>query len=167
LVLSSLDLSPAAPGPDSWAVVVTMGHYDEDALEAALAHPELEVALVASTRRARAIREALRERGMDEQTLARVRSPAGSVRGASQAEIALLAMAEVVTARHRGRPRAVESEPALDQFATDPVCGMTVDVGTAKQADHAGSTFYFCCPACRKQFLADPERYLSPASRSA
>ena len=96
---------------------------------------------------------------MDEQTLARVRSPAGSVRGASQAEIALLAMAEVVTARHRRGPRPVESEPALGQFATDPVCGMTVEVGTARQADHAGSTFWFCCPGCRQQFVAEPERY--------
>jgi len=36
LVLGSLDLAAANPGSDSWAVVATMGHYDEDALEAAL-----------------------------------------------------------------------------------------------------------------------------------
>jgi len=49
LVLPDLDLGRAAPGGDSWAVVATMGHYDEDALEAALAYPQLDVALIAST----------------------------------------------------------------------------------------------------------------------
>ncbi|MGA7910762.1 MAG: XdhC family protein, partial [Candidatus Dormiibacterota bacterium] len=35
LVLSTLDVAGANPGADSWAVVATMGHYDEDAVEAA------------------------------------------------------------------------------------------------------------------------------------
>jgi xanthine dehydrogenase accessory factor len=35
-VLSSLELSAAHIGADSWVVVATMGHYDEEALEAAL-----------------------------------------------------------------------------------------------------------------------------------
>jgi len=90
MVLGSLELAGANPGPDTWAVVATMGHYDEDALEAALAHPTVEVGLVASTRRSAAVREALRGRGLDEATLARIRTPAGRVRGVSQEEIALV-----------------------------------------------------------------------------
>src|SRR5207253_6540093 len=57
VVLPTLDLSAAAPGEDSWAVVATMGHYDEDAIEACFAHPAVDVALVASHRRAEAVRE--------------------------------------------------------------------------------------------------------------
>src|SRR6202521_643871 len=59
LVLSSIDLAEANPGPDSWAVVATMGHYDEDAVEAALAHPQLDIGLVATTRRAAAVQAGL------------------------------------------------------------------------------------------------------------
>src|ERR1700738_5683034 len=56
IVLGSLELAGANPGADTWAVVATMGHYDEDALEAALAYPDIDVALIASTRRAAAVR---------------------------------------------------------------------------------------------------------------
>jgi Cu+-exporting ATPase len=38
---------------------------------------------------------------------------------------------------------------------------MDVDPATARwSAEHAGRTHYFCAPACRKRFLADPAAYL-------
>ncbi|MEQ1712778.1 MAG: HAD-IC family P-type ATPase, partial [Hyphomicrobium sp.] len=49
--------------------------------------------------------------------------------------------------------------------ARDPVCGMTVPIATAKHtAEHDGANFYFCHAGCRTKFLADPQRYLAPAS---
>ena len=43
----------------------------------------------------------------------------------------------------------------------DPVCGMEIEnedaVGTA---EHAGTTYYFCCPGCRYSFAKDPAAYL-------
>jgi xanthine dehydrogenase accessory factor len=156
LVLSSLDLAPAAPGSDSWIVVATMGHYDEDALEAALAYPDVDVALVASQRRCTAVLSALRERGLDEAALRRVRAPAGGTRTGGQAEIALFAMAEVVAERlRRARPPA-----DLSAFATDPVCGMAVEVaGAAWRVAHAGGTVYFCGEGCRERFTREPEKF--------
>ena len=51
-------------------------------------------------------------------------------------------------------------------MARDPVCGMVVDPARASRtAVHAGQTYYFCAPACRKRFVADPERYLAPGYR--
>jgi Cu+-exporting ATPase len=48
-------------------------------------------------------------------------------------------------------------------MARDPVCGMSVDPGAAKNvAEHAGVTYHFCGPGCRTKFLADPEKYLAP-----
>lgn len=165
LVLPDLDLGRAAPGGDSWAVVATMGHYDEDALEAALAYPQLDVALIASRRRTAAVREVLASRGLDPATLARVRAPGGRVRGASQEEIALLALADVVTARRRRVPVKVDdSHPA---FATDPVCGMAVELPSRHQTPYQGRIYSFCCEGCRQSFEADPERYLrSPAAQA-
>ncbi|MBZ5646774.1 MAG: heavy metal translocating P-type ATPase [Acidobacteriia bacterium] len=44
----------------------------------------------------------------------------------------------------------------------DPVCGMMVDPATARaKVDHAGKTFYFCCPGCAGKFQADPQKYLN------
>ncbi len=163
LVLATLDLAEANPGPDSWAVVATMGHYDEDAVEAALAHPQLDVGLVASTRRAAAVQVALRGRGLDEETLARVRTPAGKVRGISQEEIALLALAEVVTARRRRGHARSKPEPPTVVFVTDQVCGMTVDPLTATHKSVYGErTYWFCCAGCQTEFEKEPHRYLRP-----
>ena len=151
------------PAGEAFAVVATMGHFDEDALEAALSHPGLDVSLIASVRRAAAVRAELARRGLDEHTVARVRTPAGKVRGGTQEEIALLALAEIVAARRKrvGRPLpAVETAPVT--FVTDPVCGMTVDPLTSShQVDHAGQTYWFCCTGCRVSFEAEPERYLA------
>src|SRR5687768_1749039 len=53
-------------------------------------------------------------------------------------------------------------------FGTDPVCGMTVDPATAAgQAEHAGSTYYFCSDHCRRKFVAEPARYIAVAEPSA
>ncbi len=43
----------------------------------------------------------------------------------------------------------------------DPVCGMQVDPAKAGAwVDHAGRSYYFCCPACADRFRASPEKYL-------
>ena len=164
LVLGGLDLAAANPGADTWAVVATMGHYDEDALEAALTHPGVDVGLIASARRSAAVRDGLKSRGMDEATLSRVRAPAGRVRGASQEEIALLALAEVVTARRkRGHVVAPAPEVPAVVFATDPVCGMTVDPLTSQhKASHGGLDYWFCSGGCQAEFEKSPQRYLAP-----
>jgi len=154
--LGGLEVTPGG----GHAVVATMGHYDEDALEAALAHPDLEVGLIASTRRAAAVRDELLRRGLDERTLARVRTPAGKVRGGTQEEIALLALAEVVEARRKHGAKPATVEVAQVTFAIDPVCGMTVDPLTSPYKLVAGDqTYWFCSAGCKASFeksLATP-----------
>lgn len=50
--------------------------------------------------------------------------------------------------------------------ATDPVCGMTVDVAEARarglQTEHEGQTYSFCGKGCLLEFGDDPQRYLAP-----
>jgi len=46
--------------------------------------------------------------------------------------------------------------------AVDPVCGMLVETATARFTTvHDGTTYYFCCPACKKKFEKDPAQYLA------
>jgi len=150
----------ARAGADA-VVVATMGRRDEEALAEALALSVDYVALVASSRRASVVLAALRERGVAEVEVARVRSPAGLDLGPStQEEIAVAVLAELVAWRHTGAPQAT-----LPEEAVDPVCGMTVAVeGAAATAEHAGRTYYFCCPHCRGAFLDDPARYTEAAA---
>jgi xanthine dehydrogenase accessory factor len=161
-VIESLDLSSLGAETDCWVVVATMGHYDEDALAAALTLPAADVALVASVRRCAAVMEALRARGVSDEALARVRAPAGTRRAGVQEEIALHALAEVVALRHdrlTANPKAQAA--AITGFEVDPVCGMTVDVNDAAHlAVHDGTTYYFCCAGCKERFVAEPGRFL-------
>jgi xanthine dehydrogenase accessory factor len=139
-------------------VLATMGRGDEEGLEAALASPAGYVGLVASARRASVVLERLRERGVDEEQLARVRSPAGLDLGPlPQPEIAVAVLAELVAWRH-----ARTSSPAELLEAVDPVCGMTVAVGPdTPSAEHEGTTYYFCHPGCRDRFARDPVAFLA------
>jgi uncharacterized membrane protein YraQ (UPF0718 family)/YHS domain-containing protein len=59
--------------------------------------------------------------------------------------------------------RMMEATPEKTAMkAIDPVCGMTVDPSTATEtATHAGTTYYFCSPGCRKEFEAHPEPYIT------
>ena len=53
------------------------------------------------------------------------------------------------------------TESAAD-MATDPVCGMKVDIGARGPSfEHRGETYWFCSQGCRTKFAGDPERYLT------
>ncbi len=52
------------------------------------------------------------------------------------------------------------------QSATDPVCGMNVEIGKAAQTEYRGETYYFCCPHCQQTFEAKPEEYVATYSRN-
>ena len=141
-------------------VVASMGQVDEDALEAALATDAGYVGLVASAKRGSAVLAELRERGLDEEALARVRCPAGLDLGpSSQEEIAVAILAELVAWRHTRPGSAAELVEAAE--VVDPVCGMTVATATATEtAVWEGTTYYFCGAGCRNRFERDPESHL-------
>jgi xanthine dehydrogenase accessory factor len=141
-------------------VVASMGQADENALEVALAGEAGYVGLVASAKRGSAVLADLRNRGLDEETLARIRCPAGLDLGpSSQEEIAVAILAELVAWRHTKPGSTAELVEAVD-----PVCGMTVAIAGARETSvHDGRTYYFCGAGCRARFEADPARYLAPA----
>ena len=47
-------------------------------------------------------------------------------------------------------------------MAIDPVCGMEVEEKTAAhKSEHAGQTYYFCSPGCKRSFDQNPEKFLA------
>lgn len=161
-VVTSLDLEEAGVTDRSYVVVATQGHYDEDALQRALATPAAYVGLIASRKRAEAVLGYLRDRGVPEQALARVRGPAGLDLGrVAHEEIAVSILAELVRDRAAGKLEAGVTAPAPPRHEEiDPVCNMTVDVATARyRTTHQGRTYYFCSAGCRERFEADPARF--------
>ena len=152
--------------PPMAVVVATQGHYDEPALEAALASASPYVGLVASATRASTVLGYLAERGASADDLARIKTPAGLDLGhIEHHEIGVAILAELVHLK-TSMVQAVEETANGPQTAIDVICGMEVAVEGARfTAQHEGTTMYFCCPACRKMFVDDPARYLSDPNK--
>jgi xanthine dehydrogenase accessory factor len=160
-----------------FVVVATMGRADEIVARAALLAGAPYVAVVASRRRAGALRDWLLDHDVPEDALTALHAPAGLDLGARGAEgVAVSILAEIVAQRdgpELRRRAAAASHTVTDSGAghsagvpptapaptRDPVCGMTVDPATALSADVGGTVYAFCCPHCREVFLADPARY--------
>jgi xanthine dehydrogenase accessory factor len=171
-LLTNLSMIPEQViGPTS-IVVATHGQYDELALEQALRTSAPYIGLVASRKRAEAVREYLAHQGFPAEQVRRFKAPAGlDIQARRGDEIALSIMAEIVQRRRNSadlawQPASVENtQPEVapaPAAALDPVCGMSVTIAEAKYSyEYEGSTYYFCCPGCKTTFRKAPEQYIS------
>jgi xanthine dehydrogenase accessory factor len=176
--LDTIDEVLSTGASDTAVVVASQGHYDEQALEAALKSRVEYVGLVASRKRGATILGLLERQGVP--GVDSVRNPAGIDLGArTPSEVALSILAEIVQRRpiqavskamapipHPMTEGADASSapftPAAERTALDPVCGMSVTIATAKHtAEVEGTAYYFCCPSCRARFVHEPARYLT------
>jgi xanthine dehydrogenase accessory factor len=170
-VWDRLDFSQVELTPNTYVVVTSHGNYDELALEAALPSRAAYVALVASKKRAEAICNYLKEDGMSEDEIRRLKYPAGLDLGASTPpEIALSILAEILQVqkqRHTAENRPESVPEKKDDMALDPVCGMTVEIASANHvASYQGRTYYFCSAGCQRAFQKEPEKYLQAEQES-
>jgi xanthine dehydrogenase accessory factor len=157
--------SEKKPGARAFAVVATMGVRDEEAILEALALEPDYLGVIASGKRFDQIRETLMAHGAPTESLDRIHNPAGFDIGAqTPEEIAVSILAEIVyTTRKTAGAEEAPPEPAAEEI--DPVCGMTVEVATAKhRAEVGGRDWYFCCGGCRDRFVAAPDRYQAGAA---
>jgi xanthine dehydrogenase accessory factor len=167
--LDALEGILAEGAADRAVVVASQGHYDEEAVEASLKSSTPYVGLVASRKRGATVRALLEERGVPR--LETMRNPAGLDLGARTAqEVALSILAEIVQTlpSARGMPASAaaaaiagpQASPAAPSSAVDPVCGMRVDVATARHtAEVDGIIHYFCCANCRARFVKQPQDF--------
>lgn len=167
--LEALERSAAFSHAPCFTVVATMGENDEEAIRAALALDPAYLGVVASARRFGQMRETLLARGVAAEALDKIHCPAGLKIGAhTPEEIALSILAQIVEIQRAETPAETAPAEAQPTQAIDPICGMTVEIATARHtAEHAGRTWYFCCGGCRERFLAAPERYMAIATEGA
>lgn len=180
-ILTRLDDVAEQIQKNTYVVVTTHGNYDELALEKILrAHP-IYVGLVASPKRAQAVREYLKIVGLTESEMLPLKSPAGlDIQARRGDEIALSIMAEIVQKRRSARlsnamtaaddlevvrhhDEGMEISPddkSSGVMAVDPICGMQVDKASAKYSyDYGGESYYFCSAGCEAKFIQNPEQY--------
>jgi xanthine dehydrogenase accessory factor len=121
-VVSTLDLREAGVNAGSYVVVATQGHYDEDAIEKALATEAAYVGLVASRKRAAAVLDYLKDAGISEDALQRVHAPAGLDLGkVRHEEIAVGVIGEIVKLKAAGELGSPASRSASSESASKPL----------------------------------------------
>lgn len=168
-IAPELDSSRFVIRPLSFVVVSTQGHDDELALEAAARSNAAYIACVASKKKFAGRAEYLRERGVSQELLARIKAPAGLDIGAvTPDEIAVSILAEIIQFRRQSfAPKQVEDAQAVAAVeelvteAIDPVCGMSVEIANARYiSEYNGTKYYFCARSCMNNFNREPEKYL-------
>jgi xanthine dehydrogenase accessory factor len=142
------------------AIVASLGHYDEAALEALLGVDLGFVGLVASRKRAARVFGVLAQQGLAVERLETVRNPVGLDIGARAAgDVAVSILAEIIglpmpLSELHGEAGVAAFAPAV---AIDPMCGMEVEVeGARHRFELGGRTYYFCGAGCRAAFAANP-----------
>jgi len=169
LVQTDFDLSEVKIVPQTFIVVSTQGEGDEEALEKAVVSSASYVAFVASKAKAGKILDYLKERGVSSSRLSEVRAPAGlDIHASSPEEIAVSVLAEIVqlNGTRMAAAKAKKELPVAALEARDPICGMAVDVSSAKyKSEFHRNSYYFCCAGCKQQFDKQPEKYVLAAVR--
>lgn len=155
-LIPTLDALQPQLSPRAYVIVATIGEYDEEAALSAIQSPASYVGLVASNKRLAEVRAYLVESGVPAERAEALKRPKGLPGFVIKPEeIAFSVVAELLEARRQRiglDPNHALSTPARAE-AIDPICGMTVDIATARfTAVRDGETFYFCCPGCKKTF---------------
>jgi xanthine dehydrogenase accessory factor len=179
-IFDHLDFSKIAVTRHTYIIVASHGNYDEDMLVAALQSEAPYVAFIASRTRTNAVLQYLREANLTDEQIARLKYPAGlDIGSITPEEISLSILAEIIQRRRQPireayTPPVSESSTSSSQSpilqnapqeALDPVCGMTVEIATARFAsEYAGTTYYFCAAGCKRSFDKEPEMYIQAES---
>ncbi len=165
VLVSDLDALAPYLSPSTYAVVASMGKYDETALGQVARGPVAFAGLVASRKRAQSVFATLREEGVTAAQLARVRNPVGiDLAATTPEEISLSIMAEITRVRHTATTSPAAEAPATSsapEVAIDPVCQMEVERTSPLHTDHGGTTYYFCSEACHRKFARSPAKFLA------
>ena len=112
LLAEDLDYGQLTPDADDCVVVATQHKGDHQSMRHLLASPAGYIALIASNKRSGLVLDYLRENGIPEDQIARVRAPAGLDLGAeTPEEVALSVMSEIVMRRHdaSGKPMRLQT----------------------------------------------------------
>ena len=153
-LIATIDALKPQLSERNYVVVATIGEYDEDAVQVALESAASYVGLVASNKRLAMVKAYLSEQGLADEQVARLKRPAGLASFVIKPEeIAFSVMADLIQARHDGIGVLTHIPPPQRSEAIDPICGMTVDIATARYTvERDGQTYYFCSAGCKATF---------------
>ncbi len=122
------------------------------------------IGIVASKRRASALKNLLIKKGYSKELVSKIRSPAGISLGSSLncKEIALSIITEIIGIKKGGNFMPIEEleEMRNEENFIDPVCGMVVSKDTYKLI-YGNVEYRFCSKVCLEKFMLTPLKFLN------
>jgi xanthine dehydrogenase accessory factor len=156
-LIESREFSAADADEHSMVVVATQGHGDEEVMEAAVAADPAYLGLVASQRRGAAVLGYLKDRGVPQDRLDRVKVPVGLNLGrTSHREIAVAILAELVQLRAAGEIGGVTGDADVTSAGAAGATG--AHAGHAGHAGHAERA----APGAGQRAAAAPAEAVDP-----
>ena len=151
---------------NTYLIVCTQGHGDEEALEAAVNTDNNYIAFVSSRKKAHAIFNTLRSRGITFDQLKRIKTPAGlDIHAKLPEEVAVSILAQIIEDIRKpleDADSAAKLSSNIADYYINPVCDIPVHKPTAKHVlTYQDESVYFCCDGCKVKFEAAPEKYMA------
>lgn len=165
-VITLKDLFRIKIDKKTFAVIATLGEEDLDYLEPLLSTEIKYIGYIAGKRKTNDVLNYLREKGYSEETLSKIKAPAGLNIGAVSAEeIALSIIAEIISIHRKvifQRIFQYGSKKGKAEYAIDPVCKMVIDIKDSKYySEFRSEKVYFCSEGCKEKFDLNPFLYLT------
>lgn len=154
-------------------VVVTQGENDEKALALLLSQECFYKGFVASRKKFSALKESMLQQNFRQALIDAVHSPSGIDINAKQPEeVAISILAEIIQHKNSLQEtgfthfdKMTGSDTSSPDYYINPVCGIPVDRNNPKHiVEYNNEKVYFCCDGCKKQFEAEPEKYMKARS---
>lgn len=143
---------------NTFAVIATMGEKDHEFAESLLNSGIRYIGVVAGKRRGEDLLSYLHNKGYKEESLTRIKVPAGiDIHAISPEEIALSVLAEIVKISNT---KEMISKKEESEEIVDPVCGMTVSKSVPYYSTFRGKVYYFCSKYCKDKFDGNPQIYV-------
>jgi xanthine dehydrogenase accessory factor len=174
VILKSMeDLGQSFNSRNTFAVIATMGERDQEYAENLGKLGVQYIGIVAGKKRASEVFAYLRSSGLSDESLSRIKAPAGIyIRSITAEEIALSIMAEIVEISRTMNPDSVHdaSQTVIangpdtrQEVFVDPVCGMTVNESSEYFSTVGDQKIYFCSESCKTTFESNARKLYSSA----
>ncbi len=153
---------------NSYIVVCTQGENDEVMLKEALLANAKYVAFVSSRKKSGEIINQLKEEGIDENELERVKTPAGlDINAKLPEEVAVSILAEIIKefradaiSDSQVGEKGNQNDSLDEAYFINPVCKIPIEKSGAKHIiNYKGVDYFFCCDGCKVSFEHEPEKY--------
>ncbi|KAK3604975.1 hypothetical protein CHS0354_000639 [Potamilus streckersoni] len=166
-LITKIDLEQVKTSPSTMIVVASQGEHDEKSLMESLKKKPFFIGFVATNKKLLKILNELKNLGVDEEELKKVKSPVGiDILAKQPYEVAISILAELIQFKNsnpipKNEKNSENNIVSEKEFYINPVCNIPIDKKNAKHIlEYKNEKVYFCCDGCKIKFESNPALFI-------